>query len=141
MCPLNLHCLIRKKSSVLANAALVYFGHCASLHKSLCEQPNMGKLHYTSLHKSLQRATKHEQTALHKPRYRLMQATKQAHRGLLQPNMSNRPILHVCYLSSFYQVLCHPGDPKQVEPACLCFLVQDVNSYILLLVLLFHVLN
>ena len=46
--------------------------------------------------------------------------------------MSNRPILHVCYLSSFYQVLCHPGDPKQVEPACLCFLVQDVNSYMLI---------
>jgi hypothetical protein len=38
-----------EKSGILANAALVYFEHCASLHKSLCGQPNKGKLHCTSL--------------------------------------------------------------------------------------------
>jgi len=42
-------CLMQKKSSIVANAALVCFEYCASLHKSLYSQPNMGKLYCTSL--------------------------------------------------------------------------------------------
>jgi len=38
-----------EKSGVQANATLIYFEHCASLHKCLCRQPNKGKLRCTSL--------------------------------------------------------------------------------------------